>query len=47
MKATDENITNAVDWVRQTPPQTPPIRTNIVEAIIKALSFSEVHTITH
>lgn len=42
VKATNENIANAVEWVRQTPPQTPPIRTNVVEATIKALSLSEV-----
>lgn len=42
MKTTSETIANAVEWVEQTPPQTPPIRTNIVEALIKALSLGEV-----
>lgn len=41
-EATTENIANAVEWVGQTPPQTPPIRTNIVEATVKAMSLSEV-----
>ena len=43
IKTTNETIANAVEWVEQTPPQTPPIRTNVVEALIKALSMGEVN----
>lgn len=42
VKTTNETIANAVEWVEQTLPQNPPIRTNIVEALVKALSMGEV-----
>lgn len=42
VKVTSETIASAVNWVAQTPPQTPPIKTNIAEALIKALSLTEV-----
>ena len=45
VKTTSETIANAVEWVEQTPPQASPIRTNIVEAVIKALSLGEVSEI--
>ena len=44
VKATSEAIADAVEWVGQTPPQTPPIRINVAEAIIKALAITEVST---
>ena len=43
VKTTNETIANAVEWVEKTPTQTPPIRTNVVEALIKAFSMGEVN----
>ena len=36
----EENIASAVEWVKQTTPQTTPFKTNVVEGLVKALAHS-------
>lgn len=42
---TEENITNAIQWVEQTTPQTTPFRTNVVEGLVMALAHLEAEAV--
>ena len=45
VRSGDDTIAEALEWVGQTTLQTPPLKTNVLEAVKKAQSYPEVSII--
>ena len=42
---TEENITEAIQWIKQTEPQSTPFKTNVIEGLVVALAHSDAEAI--